>query len=190
MFEAKLTITAPGLEAALNNLAAAIAGSTANPIPGAVSRAAPAVPMQTPAAPAQPMAAPAPAAPMTGPATAPSNPAGPTPAGGSANPVPTAAPAAPMAGPTSAYPSNGLPGPAPQPATPTGFPAGAPLPTGSGPQYTVDQIMTAGATLMDAGKAGELMNLLASFNVPAVTALKPEQLGAFATALRQLGAQI
>ena len=54
MFEAKLTITAPGLEAALNNLAAAIAGSTANPIPGAVSRAAPAVPMQTPAAPARP----------------------------------------------------------------------------------------------------------------------------------------
>lgn len=158
MFEAKLTITAPGLEAALNNLAAAIAGSTANPIPGAVSGAAPAVPMQTPAAPVQPMAAPA--------------------------------PAAPTAGPTSAYPSNGLPGPAPQPATPTGFPAGAPLPTSPGPQYTVDQIMAAGATLMDAGKAGELMNLLASFNVPAVTALKPEQLGAFATALRQLGAQI
>ena len=83
-----------------------------------------------------------------------------------------------------------MPGPAPQPVAPTGFPAGAPLPTSPGPQYTADQIMQAGATLMDAGKAGELMNLLASFNVPAVTALKPEQLGAFATALRQLGAQI
>lgn len=117
---------------------------------------------------------------------APQMPANPTPAA----PAQTTAPAAPMAGPTSAYPSNGLPGPAPQPATPTGFPAGAPLPTSPGPQYTVDQIMAAGATLMDAGKAGELMNLLASFNVPAVTALKPEQLGAFATALRQLGAQI
>lgn len=133
MFEAKLTITAPGLEMALNNLAAAISGAKVGP--------------------------------MTGPTSAyPSN-----------NPIPTAA---------------SLPGPAPQPAAPAGFPAGAPLPTSPGPQYTVDQIMAAGATLMDAGKAGELMNLLASFNVPAVTALKPEQLGAFATALRQLGAQI
>lgn len=83
-----------------------------------------------------------------------------------------------------------MPGPAPQPVTPTGFPAGAPVPTSPAPQYTVNQIMTAGAALMDSGKAAELMNLLQTFNVPAVTALKPEQLGAFATALRQLGAQI
>lgn len=165
MFEAKLTITAPGLEMALNNLAAAISGAKVGP--------------------------------MTGPAATPSNPQDPTLAAPSAAPAPTGAPAAPPAGPTSAYPSNNpiptaasLPGPAPQPAAPAGFPAGAPLPTSPGPQYTVDQIMAAGATLMDAGKAGELMNLLASFNVPAVTALKPEQLGAFATALRQLGAQI
>ena len=105
-------------------------------------------------------------------------------------PAQTTAPAVPTAGTTSAYPSNGLPGPAPQPATPAGFPAGAPLPTAPGPQYTVDQIMAAGATLMDAGKVNELMNLLHSFGVQAVMDLKPEQLGAFATAMRDLGAKI
>lgn len=58
------------------------------------------------------------------------------------------------------------------------------------PQYTVDQIMAAGATLMDSGKVMELMNLLHSFGVQAVMDLKPEQLGAFATAMRDLGARI
>ena len=165
MFEAKLTITAPGLEAAINNLAAAIAGGQ----------------HVTPAPAPQPQA-----------------PANPTQAATSAAPVQTAAPAAPMAGPTSAYPSNPpvptapapMPGPAPQPVAPASYPAGAPLPTSPAPQYTGEQIMAAGATLMDSGKAAELMNLLQTFGVPAVTALKPEQLGAFATALRQLGAQI
>ena len=50
--------------------------------------------------------------------------------------------------------------------------------------------MAAGAMLMDAGKVNELMNLLHSFGVQAVMDLKPEQLGAFATALRELGAKI
>ena len=50
--------------------------------------------------------------------------------------------------------------------------------------------MKAGATLMDAGKIQELRNLIKAFNVDAVTSLKAEQLGAFATELRKLGAQI
>lgn len=58
------------------------------------------------------------------------------------------------------------------------------------PQYTVDQIMTAGATLMDAGKVNDLVNLLRQFGAQAVTDLKPEMYGAFATALRNLGAKI
>lgn len=58
------------------------------------------------------------------------------------------------------------------------------------PKYTVEQIMAAGATLMDAGKANDLINLLHSFGVQAVMELKPEQLGAFATAMRDLGAKI
>ena len=72
-----------------------------------------------------------------------------------------------------------------QPATPV---TGVPL--ANAPQFTVDQIMAAGAALMDAGKVEDLLNLLHSFGVQAVTELKPEQLGAFATELRKLGAAI
>lgn len=64
------------------------------------------------------------------------------------------------------------------------------VPATSSPQYSLEQIMQAGATLMDAGKASELIALLRSFNVSAVKDLKPEQFGAFATALRGLGAKI
>ena len=74
---------------------------------------------------------------------------------------------------------------------PTQPPVQAPgVPLAAAPQYTVDQIMAAGATLMDAGKVNELMTLLHSFGVQAVMDLKPEQMGAFATALRELGAKI
>lgn len=167
MFEAKLTIEAPGLTNAINRLADAIAYSrapatapstnSANPTPGAVNMGAP--------TPAQPTGTPVPAAPMTGPTASPSN------------PYPGQAPAA-------------APGPV-APAAPTAAPAQATgVPLAPAPQYTVDQIMQAGATLMDAGKVNELMNLLHSFGVQAVMDLKPEQLGAFATAMRELGAKI
>lgn len=72
-----------------------------------------------------------------------------------------------------------------QPAAPV-----AAVPLATAPQYTVDQIMAAGATLMDAGKVDDLLNLLHSFGVQAVMDLKPEQLGAFATEMRKLGAAI
>lgn len=64
------------------------------------------------------------------------------------------------------------------------------VPVAPAPQYTIDQIMKAGAALMDAGKMNELRALIKTFKVEAVTNLKPEQLGAFATELRKLGAQI
>lgn len=132
MLEMKLTIEAPELANALNNLAAALG---ARPFPTA--QQAPAAPVQ------QPMPAPAPVAPMPAPAT-------------------TAQPNTPVAG----------------------------VPLAQPPKYTVDQIMAAGAQLMDAGKVNDLMNLLHSFGVQAVMDLKPEQLGAFATALRDMGAKI
>ena len=69
-------------------------------------------------------------------------------------------------------------------------PPTASVPLASAPQYTIDQIMKAGAALMDAGKINELRKLIDSFGVEAVTNLKPEQLGAFATELRKLGAKI
>ena len=64
------------------------------------------------------------------------------------------------------------------------------VPVAPAPQYTIDQIMKAGAGLMDAGKIDELRKLISSFGVEAVTSLKPEQYGAFATELRGLGAKI
>ncbi len=79
--------------------------------------------------------------------------------------------------------------PAPQPSAPAPAPA-ATVPLAQPPKYTVAQIMAAGATLMDAGKVNELINLLHSFGVQAVRDLKPEQRGEFATARRGLGAKI
>lgn len=139
MLEMKLTIEAPELANALNNLAAALGARpfpTAQQAPAAAStQPQPVVPQQAPAAPVQ--------QPMPAPAT-------------------TAQPNTPVAG----------------------------VPLAQPPKYTVDQIMAAGAQLMDAGKVNDLMNLLHSFGVQAVMDLKPEQLGAFATALRYMGAKI
>ena len=139
MLEMKLTVEAPELANALNNLAAALGARpfpTAQQAPAAAStQPQPVGPQQAPAAPVQ--------QPMPAPAT-------------------TAQPNTPVAG----------------------------VPLAQPPKYTVDQIMAAGAQLMDAGKVNDLMNLLHSFGVQAVMDLKPEQLGAFATALRDMGAKI
>ena len=72
-------------------------------------------------------------------------------------------------------------------------PGNTPPPTvpGTGaPTYTLDQISRAGASLVDAGKMQQLLELLGRYGVQAVTQLQPEQYGAFATELRALGAQI
>ncbi|MED1419049.1 hypothetical protein [Bacillus smithii] len=60
----------------------------------------------------------------------------------------------------------------------------------SAPSYTMDQLAVAATQLMDAGKREELVQLLASFGVQALTALPKEQYGAFATKLRELGAKL
>lgn len=145
MLEMRITIEAPELVGALNNLAAAIGGAKLTPQQGAV------------AAPQQPVTNPQTAAPAPAPAT----------------------PAQP----------NPLPSPGPVAQTTPNYPAPN-VPLAQPPQYTIDQIMAAGATLMDAGKVNELRNLLMSFGANAVMDLKPEQLGAFATGLRELGAKI
>ena len=103
------------------------------------------------------------------------------------NPTP-AVPAGPVTQPTvqtapTTPASNSNPVSPPVPPPPA-------MPTAPPPTFTREQIMTAGAALIDAGKINELMGLLNSFGVQAVTQLKQEQMGAFATALRKLGAQI
>ena len=56
--------------------------------------------------------------------------------------------------------------------------------------YTIDQLAYAASPLIDAGKLPELQALLGQFGVNILTELPAEQYGAFATALRGLGAKI
>ncbi len=85
-----------------------------------------------------------------------------------------------------------------EPATPVTPPAApvAPVhtavPVAAAPAITLEQVAKAGADLISAApaKMPELLALLKQYDVPAVNALKPEQVGPFATALRGLGAKI
>ncbi|RGY91221.1 hypothetical protein DXA14_33275 [Hungatella hathewayi] len=65
----------------------------------------------------------------------------------------------------------------------------APVQT-TAPSYTPDDLARAAMTLMDSGRQGDLIDLLAQFGADTLTHLQPEQYGAFATALRGLGAPI
>lgn len=56
--------------------------------------------------------------------------------------------------------------------------------------YTMEQLAVAATQLVDAGRRTELVNLLTSFGVQALTALPKEQYGNFATQLRAMGAKI
>lgn len=56
--------------------------------------------------------------------------------------------------------------------------------------YTMEQLAVAATQLVDAGRRSELVSLLQTFGVQALTALPKEQYGAFATQLRALGAKI
>lgn len=103
-------------------------------------------------------------------------------------PSPMPAPAAPA--PAQAQSPDPTPAPAPTTAPAVPQQPAATVPLAAPPQYTTDQIMTAGAALMDAGKAKELMDLLQKYGVQSVMALKKEQLGSFATDLRALGAKL
>lgn len=106
----------------------------------------------------------------------------------------TTAPSIPVQSTAPAVPASAVPVQQSAPAAPVApapvnFPAPS-VPLAEPPKYTVDQIMAAGASLMDAGKVNDLLNLLHSFGVQAVMDLKPEQLGAFATEMRKLGAKL
>lgn len=70
---------------------------------------------------------------------------------------------------------------------PTAMPRPAPT---AAPTYTMDQIAKAGAELAQQGRLPDLLALLQQFGVQAVTQIPEAQYGAFATALRGLGAQL
>ena len=94
-----------------------------------------------------------------------------------APPVTPAVPTAPQA-----------PSSIPQPAAPAQQ-AAPQVPT-SPKEYTLDELATAAMGLMDSGRQADLLGLLQSFGVEALPALPKGQYGAFATALRGMGAQI
>ena len=88
---------------------------------------------------------------------------------------------------------------APQPGAPTVPTQQAPVQAPQAPQapvqtqvptYTQQDLALAATQLMDSGKQADVLNLIASFGVQALTQLPQEQFGNFATALRTLGAKI
>ena len=176
MFEVnvKVTIgTTPELGATLNHLADMILGKAT--ITATQARDAAPAPVVTIDGKSIGQAESIAQAPAAQPAPAPAVPAAQTPA-----PVP-AVPAAQTPAPVPAAP---VAQPAPVPAVPV---AQTPAPT-----YTKEQIASAGAMFMqqDPANRDKLQTLLAQFGAPYINALPDEQLGAFATALRGLGANI
>lgn len=99
--------------------------------------------------------------------------------------LPSIPAAAPSPVPTTAAPIT--PVTTPQQTSPQTPPPVIPTTT---PTYTSDQLAIAATQLMDAGRKNDLINLLKSFDVAALTQLPKEKYGAFATALRELGAKI
>ncbi len=98
-------------------------------------------------------------------------------------PVPAPTPVSVPAVPATSTPVN----------TANPAPATAPVvPLSQGPTYTLAQIAKAGADLIsqNPGLMPQVNALLAQYGVQAVTDVKPEHYGAFATALRGLGAKI
>ena len=177
MLEMKITIAAPDLAAAINNLAAALSdkaphfvctqnGGNNHQIENVGTLTMNISSKTQPATPAAPV----------NPAPAPTVPTQATGAPLSATPAQTAAQIAPAV-------------PVVQPA-PVANTAPAPTAPTSAPQYTLDMIATAGSALIDAGKMDQLMQLLGKFGVASLTELAPESYGAVAGELRALGATI
>ena len=147
MLETKITIVAPDLAAALNNLAAALAnGGTTQPVqaPKAEGTNAQAPPQAIPAE---------------------NHTCG---AAGEDSKATDVQPEAPVTAP---------------------IPQTTAVPT-TAPQYTMEMLANAGVALIDAGKMGDLCNLLAKYNADVISAVDPASYGALAADLRALGARI
>jgi hypothetical protein len=171
----KLSFECPELLKALNNLAEAILNNTfiQLPEPAPTAPTAPITPpvQLTPAAQIAPPQYAQPQAPVYQP-----------PAPTYQQPAPqqyAPAPVYQQTAPVVAYPQP-IAQPAPQPQQ-------APV---AGLAYTAEQIASAAAPLMDAGRGAELIALLARYNVQALTQLSPDLYGALATDLRALAAKI
>lgn len=101
-------------------------------------------------------------------------------------PVPQPVPNIPAQQPV---PTAPVPQPPIQPTQPVQVQQPIPIPTAA-PQYTLDMLSRAGASLADSGKRDQLIATLQKYGVNNLTALPPEQYGALANDLRALGAVI
>ena len=93
----------------------------------------------------------------------------------------TPAPATPVA------PAPGAPS-TPDPATPE--PPVATIPTAPAKEYSLDELLTATAPLMDAGKIADLQALMQKYGVASMMEIPKEKYGELATDLRALGAKL
>lgn len=106
-----------------------------------------------------------------------------------AKPAAPTGPASPQP-PAAAHAEAPVTAPAAPPATPPATPvASAAIPTNTR-AYTRDELAMAAIPIMDAGGQQALMDLLHTFGVNALTELPEANYGAFATALRGMGAKI
>lgn len=104
--------------------------------------------------------------------------------------TPAQAAPAPVVNPTPATAVSSATVPTPV-ATPDAMAnVAAPSPAADAKPVTFDDIVAAGSQLLDAGRMGDLLNLLKGFGVQAITQLKPEQFPEVVVALRGLGAKI
>lgn len=105
-------------------------------------------------------------------------------------PVPEAAPVMqPAPAPTAPAQQAPISAPTPTAAPQAAIPQPQQVPTTTA-AYTLDDLARAAMPLMDAGRQADLQQLLKLFGVEALPALQPGQYGAFATKLREMGAQI
>lgn len=163
MIEIRITVDCPDLVNAATTLANALAGVKPAAAPAAtnVSGTAPVAQYGS----AAPVATQTPTPPVSQTAPAPV---------AQVNPTQTGYPSMP----TNYYPSNTAPVTA--------------APVAQAPAFTLEQVSKAGADLITAqpAKMQDLMALLQQYGVQTIQALPADKLGAFATALRGMGAQI
>lgn len=69
-------------------------------------------------------------------------------------------------------------------------PAAPTVPTAPTKKYSLDELLTATAPLMDAGKIADLQALMQKYGVASMMEIPEDRYGELATALRELGAEL
>lgn len=102
------------------------------------------------------------------------------------------APKAEASAPAPAVTASPAPAPTPEPAPAPKAPEPpvAAVPTAPAKDYSLDELLTATAPLMDAGKISELQALMQKYGVASMMEIPKERYGELATDLRALGARI